>query len=213
MAKLGDLYIISAPSGAGKTSLVAALMAKDDKIKVSISHTTRDIRPGESNGDNYFFIDKSTFQQMIQQDAFLEHAQVFGNYYGTSVKTVHDMRQAGLDVILEIDWQGARQVKNIFADAIGIFILPPSQATLANRLRNRGQDTDETISQRMQEAVSEMSHYDEYEYIIINKDFEIAVSELQAIFCTNRLRMQKQAIENAALLKALLSEEPEQTAK
>lgn len=209
MAILGNLYIISAPSGAGKTSLVASLMAKDDNIKVSISHTTRDIRPGESDGENYFFVSRSIFTEMIERDAFLEYAQVFGNYYGTSVETVHDMRQAGFDVILEIDWQGARQVKSVFPDAIGIFILPPCQATLANRLRKRGQDTEETISQRMQEAVSEMSHYDEYEYIIINKDFEVALGELQAIFCSSRLRMQRQVIENSDLFKQLLSEEPE----
>lgn len=204
MTTLGDLYIISAPSGAGKTSLVAALMAKDDKIKVSISHTTRKMRPGEVDGENYFFVDKATFTEMIEQDAFLEYAEVFGNYYGTSAKTVHDMRQAGLDVILEIDWQGARQVKSIFPDAIGVFILPPSLETLTNRLRNRGQDSEETINRRMQEAVSEMSHYDEYEYIIINKDFELALSELQAIFCAGRQRKQRQVLENAEFLKALL---------
>jgi len=204
MTTPGDLYIIAAPSGAGKTSLVAALMEKDDKIKVSISHTTRAMRQGEVDGENYFFVDKSVFTEMIAQDAFLEYAEVFGNYYGTSAQTVHDMRQAGFDVILEIDWQGARQIKNIFPDAIGVFILPPCLETLANRLRKRGQDSEVTIAERMREAVSEMSHYDEFEYILINKDFDIALEELWAIFCAGRQRLQRQVIENAELLKELL---------
>jgi len=200
----GNLYIIAAPSGAGKTSLVNALIARDHKVSVSVSHTTRAIRSGETNGKNYHFIDKETFTTMIKEKAFIEYAEVFGNYYGTAQQSIEEKIHKGQDVILEIDWQGARQIKSLYQEAIGIFILPPSKETLLMRLKGRGQDSQEIIEKRMQQAVSEMSHYDEFEYIIINKDFEIALEELMAIFKTNRLKNKQQIMRHATLIEQLL---------
>lgn len=204
MAVIGDLFIISAPSGGGKTSLVTELLRSDPLVRVSISHTTRPKRPGEKNGQNYYFVDDEKFQAMIAQDEFLEYAQVYGYYYGTSRSSVHQLLEQGFDVILEIDWQGARQVMALYPNAVSIFILPPSQAILRERLEKRGQDTPEVIASRMAGAVAEMSHYDEYEYIIINKDFSRARSELELIFCANRLRSRRQTVKNAQLLHDLL---------
>ena len=164
----GTLYIVSAPSGAGKTSLVKALTDADSNVLVSVSHTTRDMRPGEEDGVNYNFVSVDDFKALIAQDAFLEHAEVFGNFYGTSRLWLEEQLSQGIDIILEIDWQGARQVRDLMPEAVGIFILPPSRAALQQRLDNRGQDSAEIIAGRMAEAVSEMSHFDEYDYVIVD---------------------------------------------
>lgn len=184
----GNLFILSAPSGAGKSSLYKALLEADSNVRISVSHTTRAPRTGEQHGREYFFIDSSSFLDMIAEDAFFEHAQVFDNYYGTSKKAIFDMLDQGLDVILEIDWQGARQVRALYPDAIGIFILPPSMKALETRLIGRGTDAEDVIARRMAKAVNEISHYDEYEYVIINDDFEVAFEQLQAIFVAMRTR-------------------------
>jgi guanylate kinase len=201
----GTLYVISAPSGAGKTSLVKALLDSMEGITVSVSHTTRAPRPGEENGVNYHFVDLDTFQSLKSEDAFLEHAQVFDNFYGTAKSSVLDQLNAGLDVILEIDWQGARQVREAFPDCTGIFILPPSREALEERLRGRGTDSDEIIARRMRDAQSEASHYGEYEYLIINDDFDIALDELKAIIRTFRLGLEVQRQRHQALLDSLLA--------
>ncbi len=200
----GSLYIISAPSGCGKTSMVDALIVRTNDIVVSVSHTTRAKRPGEKDGVNYIFTDEATFQSMVTTHCFLEHANVFGHWYGTSKDWVEGELVAGRDVILEIDWQGARQVKWMLPESIGIFILPPSQAALLARLQSRGQDSPETIATRMEQAASEMSHYHEYEYLIINDDFDRSVRDLQSIIITERLKLKNQLIRQHALLEALL---------
>ena len=199
------LFIISAPSGAGKTSLVKALLEATDGIRVSVSHTTRAQRPGEANGVDYHFIDKDLFSDMARKQAFLEHAQVFDNFYGTAKSSVDELLRQGTDVILEIDWQGARQVREAMPDCVGIFILPPSRAALESRLRNRGQDSDEIIARRMRDAQSEASHYNEYEYLVINDDFQVALRDLQAIIAAQRLRREIQQQRYAGLLKELLA--------
>ena len=201
----GTLYIISAPSGAGKTSLVKALTADAQQISVSVSHTTRAMREGEREGVDYHFVDQQTFLQMSGDGDFLEHAQVFDNYYGTSQSHVEQQLAQGLDVILEIDWQGARQVLKQFADALSIFILPPSSAALKERLQNRGQDDDEIINRRMQDAVSEMSHYAEFDFIIVNDDFDVALQELGSIFTANKLRQLQQEQRLQTLITELLN--------
>lgn len=200
----GNLYTISAPSGAGKTSLVKALIESTDDVCVSISHTTRDIRPGEENGVNYHFVDHAEFEAMLTKDAFLEQAEVFGNYYGTSKQWVDDTLNNGKDVILEIDWQGARQITEMMPDTIAIFIMPPSKAALRQRLDNRGQDDESVIDRRMQEAVNEMSHYKEADYLVINDVFDVALSELQLIMKSGRLLMEYQQQLHAPLLAELL---------
>jgi guanylate kinase len=201
----GQLFIIAAPSGAGKTSLVHELINRYSNIAVSVSHTTRDIRPGEQNGVNYNFVDKPTFEALQKQGDFLESAEVFGNYYGTSKQWVNTRLEQGLDVILEIDWQGAQQVRAQFAEALSIFIVPPSKSTLRTRLESRGQDKTEVIDRRMQEAASECSHYVEFDYIVVNENFEQAVSELGAIFISQRLTLAKQTIRHQDILTELLS--------
>ncbi len=188
----GTLYIISAPSGAGKTSLVKELVLSDPQVVVSVSHTTRDMRPGEQHGVDYYFIEKEAFLEMSSSSAFLEHAQVFDNYYGTSQQHVEQQLLKGLDVILEIDWQGARQVRKQFPDSQSIFILPPSLEALQERLQNRGQDDESVIKRRMRDAVNEMSHYAEFDYLIVNDVFETALDELRCIFVANRLRQLQQ---------------------
>ena len=186
----GQLYIFSAPSGAGKTSLVEALLKQTSGIGVSVSHTTRDMRPGEENGVHYHFIDTTVFENMVEQGAFLEHAKVFDNYYGTSQKALEDRLSQGEDVILEIDWQGAQQVRKLMPYAISVFILPPSRDALEQRLSSRGQDSEETIARRMQDATSDMSHYVEFDYVIINDDFEQATQQLQAVVLSQRQRLE-----------------------
>lgn len=200
----GRLYILSAPSGAGKTSLVSALLKKLPKLEVSVSHTTRAPRPGEENGVNYHFVSKTEFQQLLEKGVFFESAEVFGNYYGTSQQIVEQRMAAGVDVILEIDWQGAQQVRKKMPEAISVFILPPSQEALRERLNNRGQDSDEIIEGRMQQAISEMSHYPEYDYLLVNDSFQQALNELEAIFITQRLTLDSQQQSRADLLESLL---------
>ncbi|MEN8259035.1 MAG: guanylate kinase [Pseudomonadota bacterium] len=200
----GTLFIISAPSGAGKTSLVKRLRAELDHIAVSVSHTTRDKRPGEIHGHDYFFVNATEFQAMLDNGAFLEHAKVFDSYYGTSKATVEDALAGGEDVILEIDWQGAQQVREMAPRCISIFILPPSRAILEERLRGRGQDSEETISRRMRDAINEMSHYNEFDYLIVNDDFECALFQLKGIIVTYRLEKSRQAEDQAPLIAALL---------
>jgi guanylate kinase len=177
--KKGKLYIISAPSGAGKTSLIKKLIPITDKLMVSVSHTTRAQRPGEVNGIDYFFSSEEQFKTLIEKQAFLEYAQVFDNYYGTSQKSVEDSLKQGNDVILEIDWQGAEQIRRTLPDTISIFILPPSTEVLRERLQGRGQDSKAVIDRRMQDAVTEMSHYAEYNYLVVNDDFSHALTELE----------------------------------
>ncbi len=204
----GTLYIISAPSGAGKSSLLRALLdASGDELALSVSHTTRAPRPGEVNGRDYHFIDTGTFRDMIAGGDFLEHAEVFDNFYGTSRGSVQAQLAAGQDVILEIDWQGARQVRKLMPQCIGIFILPPSREALRERLQNRGQDDATVIERRMRDAISEMSHYDEYDYLIINDDFQVARDELTAIVLSRRLRLPVQVGRQAGLLAGLLASE------
>lgn len=201
----GTLYIISAPSGAGKTSLVKALLQNTERLRVSVSHTTRAMRPGEVDGKDYHFVDVATFRGMVADHAFLEHAQVFDNYYGTSRSAALDLLKHGIDVILEIDWQGARQVRQMMPGTVSIFVLPPSREALEQRLRNRGQDGDEVIARRMRDAVSEMSHCFEFDYLVINDDFDTALGELAAIIQANRLREPRQAAAHGGLIKALLA--------
>ncbi|MDZ7803667.1 guanylate kinase [Thiohalophilus sp.] len=204
---LGTLYVIAAPSGAGKTSLVAALVESTPDIDVSVSHTTRPMRPGEQDGIHYHFTDVPTFERMIGEGHFLEHAKVFDNYYGTAMASIEQELEAGRDVILEIDWQGAAQVRKQVPDCVGIFILPPSREALEERLRGRGQDPDEVIARRMRDAVNEMSHYAEFDYLVINDDFETALADLQNIVLARRLRFAAQSRRHAESLKQLLAEQ------
>ena len=200
----GTLYIISAPSGAGKTSLVSALLEDLSFVRVSVSHTTRAARPGETDGVNYHFTNVDDFRAMIDRGEFLEHAEVFGNYYGTSHPWVKETLAGGQDLILEIDWQGAQQVRRLVPEARSIFILPPSIEALRQRLNNRGQDNGDIINSRMQEAAAEMSHYVEYDYLIINDDFATALNELKSIFISGRLSQAAQHQRHSQLLARLL---------
>lgn len=204
MTARGNLFIVSAPSGAGKTSLVAALMERLSDLCTSISHTTRDRRPGEEDGVNYHFTDRDTFLQMVNESRFLEHAEVFGNLYGTSGDWVEDTRRAGQDVILEIDWQGAKQVRRLVPDARSIFILPPSLEVLSERLKGRGQDDEEVIARRLAGAREELSHYPEFDFLVVNDDFQRALEELVAIITSSRLAQESQQARLAPVLKALL---------
>lgn len=201
----GQLYIVSAPSGAGKTSLVKALTERDPQIVVSVSHTTRAIRPGEINGDNYHFVDKDIFNHMIQQGDFLEYAEVFDNFYGTSSSSIQQQLEQGLDVILEIDWQGARQVRQEIADTISVFIIPPSRGALRERLTNRGQDSKEIIDRRMHDAIRETSHYNEYDYLVVNDDFDQALDALGTIFQCQRLKLHHQNLRHQEMIEELLA--------
>lgn len=206
MSAPGCLYVVSAPSGAGKTSLLSALIAQVDQLQVSISHTTRAQRASEQDGVNYHFVSEADFQAMIAEGAFLEHAQVFGNYYGTSQASIQAQLDAGHDVILEIDWQGAQQIRQQWPGVVSIFILPPSQGALAQRLQQRGQDSAEVIEQRMAAAVDEMSHYVEYDYVVINDDFAQALADLTAIFVARRTQLARQQQAQQRLLQQLLSQ-------
>lgn len=205
MSNLGTLYTVSAPSGAGKTSLVSALVKSNPEVCVSVSHTTRPMRPGEVNGINYHFIDHATFEAMLKKDAFLEHARVFSNLYGTSQKWVEDTLHQGIDVILEIDWQGAQQVRRLMPQTVSLFILPPSLACLRQRLTGRGQDAETVIDARMAEAISEMSHYVEADYLIINDDFTTALAQFQALITSQHLRLARQVQKHTSLIKELLA--------
>jgi len=204
-APRGTLYIVSAPSGAGKTSLVKALTASDPDVAVSVSHTTRAPRPGERDGVDYHFVDAETFAKMERAGLFLEHATVFDNHYGTARDEVLARLAGGGDVILEIDWQGARQVRAALPGSVGIFVLPPSRAVLEQRLRARGQDSEAVILRRMQDAVREMSHYEEYDYLVVNEDFDRALADLSAILRARRLRLAPQRARLAGALRDLLA--------
>ena len=199
----GTLFIVTAPSGAGKTSLVQALIEREQQLRVSVSHTTRAKRPGEEDGVNYHFVDEAAFTEMLRTGSFFESAQVYGNHYGTSQLWVNEQLEAGLDVILEIDWQGAVQVRNLDPKACSIFILPPSLETLKIRLLNRAQDDTETIEKRMSEAVAEISHVAEANFVVINDDFDTALEDLCAIIRSCRLTMKYQETNQAALFASL----------
>ena len=201
----GSLFIVAAPSGGGKTSLVKKLVSDVVNINVSVSHTTRKKRPGETDGIDYFFVDEPTFRSMVDDCAFIEHAQVFNHFYGTSEAQITDRLKAGIDVVLDIDWQGAQQIRNAFSNAVSIFVIPPSLDTLKQRLMGRQQDDEQVISNRMQSACEELSHYPEFDYLIVNDDFAKAGDELRAIVIAHRLRMVRQAEEQRKLLSFLLS--------
>lgn len=201
----GTLYVFSAPSGAGKTTLVKALLEQTIDIGVSVSHTTRAPREGEVNGKDYNFVSQDTFTGLIDQNAFLEHAQVFDNFYGTSQIWVEQELEAGRDVILEIDWQGAQQISQQMPHMVSVFILPPSREELLKRLTGRGTDSQEIIDRRMQDAVSEMSHYGEFNYLIINDDFDSALQELRSIVIARRQRTTVQSQKQLSLLENLLN--------
>ncbi len=201
---LGNLFIITAASGAGKTSLVRALLEQDTQIQLSVSYTTRQPRVGEVNGEHYHFVDEASFLKMLDENDFLESAHVHGARYGTSKTCVDEVLAAGQDLILEIDWQGAAQVRQLYPEAISIFILPPSMQELESRLRGRGQDSDEVIAKRLAAAKDEMSHVGEFDYVTINDKFEVALEDLNAIVRTQRLKREKQLARHATLLKGLI---------
>lgn len=209
--RLGNLFIIAAPSGAGKSSLLKALFELSDKdqlcnpAKLSVSHTTRSPRVGEQNGVHYHFVDHQKFESMIADNAFYEYAEVFENYYGTSKQAIQDDLESGIDVFLDIDWQGARQIKLNNSDVISIFVLPPSESALRERLLGRGQDSNEVIEKRMQQAQSEMSHYNEFDYVIVNDDFTQALTDLKSIVVANSLKFQKQSLRHQNLLAKLIN--------
>ncbi|AYN24645.1 guanylate kinase [Buchnera aphidicola] len=202
----GILFIISAPSGTGKSSLIEGLLKTKSlyNIQVSISHTTRVMRPGESHGKHYYFISKKEFRIMIKQQSFLEHAKVFNNYYGTSRQSIEKMLFSGIDVFLDIDWQGANQIRYKMPHSKSIFLLPPSKDELYKRLRERGQDSDTVISKRMEKAVDEMNHYSEYDYLIINDDFQKAINDLKTIIKAEHLCLFHQKNKHNVLISQLL---------
>jgi len=195
---MANLFIIAAPSGCGKTSLVKALLESLSNLSVSVSHTTRKPRKAEIDGENYHFVSKERFGEMISNNDFVEHAEVFGNLYGTARSNIEEKLDANIDIILEIDWQGARQVRENMPDSISIFILPPSKNVLLQRLTDRAQDDDETISERMKNSESEMSHYDEFEYLVINDQFDFALNDLKSIIqdCSNNKKNIEFSLEN-----------------
>jgi guanylate kinase len=201
----GTLYIVSAPSGAGKTSLLTELVPLDEQLKLSVSHTTRAPRPGEQDGIHYHFVSVEEFEAEVEKGAFIESANVFGNYYGTSEQSIRNQLAEGFDVILEIDWQGARQVRERVEQSVSIFILPPSVETLRKRLSQRGQDDEQTIERRMKQATDEMSHYPEYDYLVFNDDFKEALDQLAAIFKANRQKIALITAREQEKLGALLA--------
>jgi guanylate kinase len=201
----GTLFIVAAPSGAGKSSLVNAVLAKEPGISLSISFTSRAPRPGERHAQHYHFVSREEFERMIAAGDFFEHALVHQDYKGTARQSVEPQLASGRDVLLEIDWQGARQVRRQVPDAVSVFILPPSKDTLEQRMRNRGQDSDAVIAQRLAAAREEMSHHDEFDYIIVNEHFDAAAAELRAIFVAHRLRREAQVRRHAGLIEGLLA--------
>lgn len=201
----GSLFVLTAPSGAGKTSLVRALLESLPDLRFSVSCTTRPRRAGERDGTDYFFMARAEFERRVTDGEFLEHARVFDHYYGTRHAQVEQLLQAGRDVILEIDWQGARQVREAMPECASIFILPPSRAELERRLRTRGKDSDAVIARRLADAVADMSHYDEFDYLVVNEDFGTAADELRAILVARRLRVPVQRVRHGALLAELLA--------
>ncbi|PJG84714.1 guanylate kinase [Conservatibacter flavescens] len=202
----GNLYIISAPSGAGKSSLISALLKDNHKMKVSVSHTTRSPRPGEVEGEHYYFVSVEQFEQLIDNDVFLEYAKVFGgNYYGTSLPMIEKSLAQGIDVFLDIDWQGAQQIREKVPDVKSIFILPPSLVELERRLIGRGQDSEEVILDRMAKAQDEMSHYTEYDYVVVNDDFEQALTDIRHILSAEQLKTRTQSLRYQGLITELLA--------
>ena len=200
----GTLFIVAAPSGAGKSSLVNACLSRDHNISLSISFTSRAPRPGERHAEHYNFVSAAEFERMVAAGDFFEHARVHGDWKGTARQSVEPLLAAGRDVLLEIDWQGARQVREKIPGAVGVFILPPSRQALEQRMRARGQDSEEVIARRLAAAREEMSHYGEFDYVVVNEDFATAVGELCAIFAASRLRRDVQARRHAGLITALL---------
>jgi len=208
---MSNLFIVAAPSGCGKTSLVKSLINDAKNLRVSISHTTRNPRVDEVNGTNYHFVSIAEFQKMVSEDSFIEHAEVFENFYGTSKKLINDNLDNNIDVILEIDWQGARQVKQNLPSAISIFILPPSKEALELRLKNRAQDDVLVIKKRMLDAENQMSHFNEFDYLVINDDFNSALTDLKLIISSSKnltkcahLSLEEQSIKHKKLLKKLI---------
>ena len=201
----GTLFIVAAPSGAGKSSIVNAVLARDPKLRLSISFTSRAPRPGERDGEHYHFVTEEQFQRMIDAGDFFEYARVHGDWKGTARQSVEPHLEAGHDVLLEIDWQGAAQVRAKVPDAVGVFILPPSRQALEQRMRSRGQDSEEVIARRLAAAREEMSHYGEFDYVIVNEVFDTAVDEMCAIFTASRLRRGQQQLRHARLIQALLA--------
>jgi len=199
----GNIFVICAPSGAGKTSLVRALLERDPQVRLSVSYTTRRVRPGEREGRDYHFVSRQKFEQMLEAGEFLESAEVHGNFYGTSQKWIERSRQAGHDLLLEIDWQGAQQVRRLIADVIGIFILPPSAQALRERLTGRNQDSPAVIERRLAAAREEISHVSEFDYVIINSDFDEAVEDLVSIVRSARLRGSMQLSRHGKLVSSL----------
>lgn len=200
----GTLYIVAAPSGAGKSSIVNAVLARDPNICLSISFTSRQPRPGERHAEHYHFVSAAEFEAMVEAGDFFEHALVHGDWKGTARQSVEPQLSAGKDVLLEIDWQGARQVRNKVPDSVSVFILPPSRPALEQRMRNRGQDSEEVIAQRLAAAREEMSHYTEFDYVIVNEHFDTAVAEMCAIFTASRLRREAQVARHSRLITQLL---------
>lgn len=200
----GQLFVIAAPSGAGKTSLVRALMQRMPQLKFSISYTTRAQRATERHGHDYFFVDKPTFQQMVERGEFLEYAQVFDNYYGTSRRQVEELLEAGHNVLLEIDWQGARQIRTAMPEVQSIFILPPSRAELERRLRERKTDSAEVIARRLRDSIADMSHWNEFQYVVVNENFERAVDDLASIIAGHGQSLRADRSELQTLLGSLL---------
>lgn len=201
----GNLFIISSPSGAGKSSLISALLKKHQDMQVSVSHTTRAPRPGEIDGEHYHFTDVNSFKSLIEDKGFYEWAEVFGNFYGTSKQAIQEQLAQGIDVFLDIDWQGAQQLRKLMPEVISIFILPPSRDELESRLNKRGQDSAEVIAKRMAQAQSEMSHYDEYDFLLINDDFEQTLLQFESIVLAHRQKTANQQSKYADLLTQLLA--------
>lgn len=203
----GTLYIVAAPSGAGKSSIVNAVLARDPNISLSVSFTSRPPRPGERDGEHYNFISAAEFEAMVEAGDFFEYAKVHGDWKGTARQSVDPQLAVGRDVLLEIDWQGARQVRSRIPDAVSVFILPPSRAALEERMRKRGQDSEEVIARRLAAAREEMSHYGEFDYVIVNEIFNTAVAEMCSIFTASRLRKDAQVARHARMISALLADD------
>ena len=204
--KRGTLYIVAAPSGAGKSSIVNAVLARDAGIALSISFTSRGARPGERHAQHYHFISADEFESMIRAGDFFEYARVHGDWKGTARQSVEPQLNAGQDVLLEIDWQGAQQVRQLVPGTVTVFILPPSKQALQDRMRKRGQDSEAVIAQRLAAAREEMSHYHEFDYVVVNEHFELAVQEVAAIFTAQRLVVGQQRIRHKALIEQLLTD-------
>lgn len=205
MANRGKLFVIAAPSGAGKTSLVRALMERRPALRFSVSYTTRKQRPNERDGHDYFFVDKAEFESLLAAGEFLEHARVFDNYYGTSRAQVEQLLDLNQDVLLEIDWQGAQQIRRALPECRSIFVLPPSRAALEQRLRNRGTDSDEVIARRLRDSIADLSHWNEFDYIVINDDFSRAGADLEAIVTGTGEHLRRERAEVQALIAQLLT--------